>query len=37
LVRTNEADWYISCFQSLEEGGPVQCQVELSEPNPCNE
>jgi serine/threonine protein kinase len=37
LVRTSEADWYISCFQSLEEGGPVQCQVELSEPNPCNE
>ncbi len=37
LERTGDNTWYIYCFQALEKDDPVQCTVELTDPNPCSE
>jgi len=32
-----EGQWYIFCFQILDEGDPPMCEVKLPNPNPCND
>ena len=35
LKRLGSNNWYIFCFQALEEGDPKTCEVKLEAPNPC--
>ncbi|MFB0535137.1 MAG: protein kinase [Anaerolineae bacterium] len=37
LKRLGSNDWYIYCFQTSQNGDPIECTVELKEPNPCNQ
>ena len=35
LRRIGDNDWYIYCFQALEDDDPIECKVQLKGPNPC--
>lgn len=37
LERIGSDNWYIYCFQALEDGDPLDCKVDLTDSNPCSE